>query len=133
MLHEKRRPVMQFDATSGLTAAVLEMLVFSTPDRIRLLPALPASWRAGSLKGVRTRAGVEVDLLWDRERRRINAQFFSVTGQSLSVKLPASVIAVQTQGDGIQVEASSDGAAYRRLTLPGSRKVSVSFELGPDF
>ncbi|MYS76101.1 hypothetical protein GTY88_37615, partial [Streptomyces sp. SID5926] len=41
-----------------------EMLVQSTPGRLVLLPALPASCPQGELRGVRTRFGAVLDLTW---------------------------------------------------------------------
>jgi alpha-L-fucosidase 2 len=127
MLHEKRRPVLQFDATSGLTAAVQEMLVFSTPDMIRLLPALPGDWPAGGIEGVQTRAGVEVSLQWDKKLRQIDARFLSRTARQVTVKLPAPVVSVKMEGEGASVDASALGNSYRKLSLPAGRPVSVCF------
>jgi alpha-L-fucosidase 2 len=38
--------------------------VQSTPDGIKVLPALPQQWPSGSLKGVRVRGGGKVDIAW---------------------------------------------------------------------
>lgn len=131
MLHEKRRPVMQFDATSGLTAAVQEMLVFSTPDLIRLLPALPEDWPTGGIEGLQTRAGVEVSVRWDEKRKQIDARFLSRTARQVTVKLPAPVVLVKFEDEGARVDASAFGDSYRTLSLPAGRHVSARFALGP--
>lgn len=58
-------PPFQIDGNFGGCAGVLEMLVQSTPDSLKLLPALPAAWPSGELRGVRTRMGKKVDLRWE--------------------------------------------------------------------
>jgi alpha-L-fucosidase 2 len=57
-------PPFQIDGNLGLAAGVLEALVQSRDHEIRLLPALPVDWSEGRVTGVRTRAGVVVDLTW---------------------------------------------------------------------
>ncbi|MFJ1971490.1 glycosyl hydrolase family 95 catalytic domain-containing protein [Streptomyces sp. NPDC087903] len=62
--HYPDRNVYNADAAHTLPAVVVEMLVQSTPDRLVLLPALPAALPAGELRGVRTRFAAELDLTW---------------------------------------------------------------------
>ncbi|MDX3770736.1 MULTISPECIES: glycosyl hydrolase family 95 catalytic domain-containing protein [unclassified Streptomyces] len=62
--HYPSRDVYNADAAHALPAAVIEMLVQSTPDRLVLLPALPSTFPSGELRGVRTRFGARVDLSW---------------------------------------------------------------------
>ncbi|WP_369172694.1 glycoside hydrolase N-terminal domain-containing protein [Streptomyces sp. R28] len=62
--HYPTRHVYNADAAHTLPAVLIEMLVQSTPDRLVLLPALPAACPQGELRGIRTRFGAEVDLTW---------------------------------------------------------------------
>lgn len=60
--------IFNVDASGGLPAVVIEMLVQSQPGSLTILPALPASWPSGSIRGVRARGGVLIDeLTWDAE------------------------------------------------------------------
>ncbi|MGX1543514.1 glycosyl hydrolase family 95 catalytic domain-containing protein [Streptomyces adustus] len=65
--HYPARNVYNADAAHTLPAVLIEMLVQSTPDRLVLLPALPADRPAGALRGVRTRFGAGLDLTWSPE------------------------------------------------------------------
>lgn len=79
----------QIDANMGWTAAVQEMLLFSVPGKISVLPALPKKWKKGSVSGLLARGGVEVSIAWDIEARNIEVQLCSKTrDQAIEVSLP---------------------------------------------
>ena len=69
--------IFNTDISGGLPALVTEMIVQSSESEISLLPALPEAWSDGEIKGVLTRCGVTIDLVWG-------------DGKPISAKLTAS-------------------------------------------
>jgi alpha-L-fucosidase 2 len=56
--------ICNLDASLSLPRLLMEMLVFSRPGHIELLPAWPKEYPDGSLRGVLVRGGHKLDLTW---------------------------------------------------------------------
>lgn len=64
---------------------MIEMLLYSRPGHLELLPALPDAWAAsGSLRGANARGGFVVDLRW-RDGTPTEARIRSTGGRTTTV------------------------------------------------
>jgi len=75
----------QIDANLGAPTAVLEMLVYSRPGVIELLPATPTAWSDGAVAGVGARGGFTVDITWT-DRQVTSATVHSVGGRETEIR-----------------------------------------------
>jgi len=98
---------LQVDGAFGLAAAVAEMLLQSYEDEITLLPAVPAAWNEGEVRGLCARGGFEVGLRW-KSGRLEGATILSKAGNVCRVRA-AVPLAVAAGGKKVRVAAAGDG------------------------
>ena len=85
--------IFSFDATEASVAGMCEMLLQSYDGFLDFLPALPAQWADGSVKGLCAEGGLVVDMTWrggKMQTARITATAdctFSVKGIDGKIKL----------------------------------------------
>jgi alpha-L-fucosidase 2 len=85
---------LQIDGSCGVTAAIAEMLLQSYQNEILMLPALPATWERGEVRGLRARGGFEVDLAW-RDGRWRQARVVSTRGRFCRIRTEVPAVVTQ--------------------------------------
>ena len=107
--------IFQIDGNLGAIAGIAELLLQSHDGAVSVLPTLPPSWTHGSVRGLRARGGIGVDLSWaDGELQ--SAQLRVENSGDVVVELPASadVRLIDDRGALVPLVAVASAAGRRR-------------------
>ena len=96
-------PPFQIDGNFGGTAGITEMLIQSHAGEVELLPALPAKWGTGNIRGAMARGGFEADIEWENGELK-TATITSKLGNPLKLSY---------NGKTFILDATEKGKSYR--------------------
>ena len=118
------------DPQGALPTLIMEMLLYSRPGVIGLLPANPDSLTEGSIKGVvsRTRAKID-DLTWNLKTKTIDVTISSQVDQTIRLFVRHGIEGVDASS-GILVGSVVPGSAECTVRLTRGHPITLHFNIG---
>jgi hypothetical protein len=118
------------DAQGGIPTIMMEMLVYSRPGVIELLPALPASLEKGAIQGMLARTFVKVDrLAWDMPARSADVSLTSLRKQDITLIVRHGIERI-TAPSGVLARTPQPDVTTCDLHLPEGKPVQLHVTLG---
>lgn len=114
------------DATLAGVAAMAELLLQSHGGELSLLPALPAAWSSGRVKGLRARQGLEVDLVW-RDGRLTGAKLVTARPGTHRVRAPEGVLIDEIRCGGEVLNPGEAAANSRIIDVDAGKIYELTF------
>ena len=118
-------PPFQIDGNFGGTAGMAEMLLQSHSGEINLLPALPRAWPEGSIKGLRARGALGVDISWSAGKATLVVLRPNAGGEH-RIRPPRGqqIAAITEQGKSMQIISGANGVINVKLTAGKEYRVT---------
>ncbi|MGB8029920.1 MAG: glycoside hydrolase N-terminal domain-containing protein [Terracidiphilus sp.] len=119
------------DAQGGIPTIMMEMLAYSRPGVVEVLPALPPSLVKGAMNGMLLRTFARLDKLsWDMDARTVDLTMTSVKKQDVTLIARQGIEAVSATPGALSAKLQQNEAACE-LHLPQGKPVEVHLKLGP--
>ncbi|MEM6689760.1 MAG: glycoside hydrolase N-terminal domain-containing protein [Planctomycetota bacterium] len=111
------------DALHSIPAVILEMLVYSRPGVIELLPACSREFNRGSVYGVKCRTMATVEkLAWNFDKNELTCQIKSLKDQVISIAGPGPIDSATVDGKPINLSGDEIDLKFQADT---SRKIEL--------
>ena len=118
------------DAQAGIPAILMEMLLYSRPGVIEVLPALPPPMVKGSINGMLARTFARIDkLAWDMEARTVGLTVTSYRKQDVTLMARHGIEAITAPAGALAVPLQA-GKADIDVHLPENAPVTFHLKLG---
>ena len=118
------------DAQGGIPAIIMEMLAYSRPGVIEVLPALPPSLVKGSISGMLARTFARIDkLAWDMDARTVDLKVTSLRKQDVTLIARYGIEAIAAPA-GVLTAPPRRGVANCEVHLPEGKPVDIHMKLG---
>ncbi len=118
------------DAQGGLPAIMMEMLAYSRPGVIEVLPALPPSLVRGSINGMLLRTFARLDkLAWNMDDRTVDLTVTSVRKQDVTLIARYGIEKISASS-GVLAAKPQPGSAACDLHLPEGKPVEIHLKIG---
>ena len=118
------------DAQGGILTIIMEMLAYSRPGEIELLPALPPSLVKGKIRGMLARTFARIDeLAWDMEARTVDVTITSVKKQDVTLIARYGIEELSAPA-GVLAGAFQPETANCDLHLPEKKPVELHLKIG---
>jgi alpha-L-fucosidase 2 len=118
------------DAQGGIPTIMMEMLAYSRPGVIEVLPALPETLEKGAINGMLLRTFARLDKMsWDMDARTVDLTITSFRKQDVTLIARYGIEEISASA-GVLANPLKRGAADCDLHLPEAKSVTVRLKLG---
>lgn len=118
------------DAQGGIPAIMMEMLAYSRPGVIEILPALPSTLTKGAINGMQLRTFARLDKLsWDMDNHTVDLTVTSVKKQDVTLIARYGIENVSAPGNFVNIKPNP-GEATCNIHLPEGKAVEIHLIIG---
>jgi len=118
------------DAHGGIPTIIMEMLLYSRPGVIEVLPALPETLVRGSINGMLARTVARINKLeWDMEARTVELTVISFRKQDITLIARHGIEDINASA-GVLAAPLKPDTANCDLHLPDGKPVTIHLKLG---